>query len=74
MPIARYLECLRHARIYDLLGAAHVSKPRPVKFATLAGSAGGSTRGNCGPSAAWLRAGFGTLIVGVGSEALARIR
>ena len=40
----------------------------------LAGSAGGSTRGNCGPSAAWLGAGSGTLIVGAGSEALARIR
>src|SRR6266702_4834423 len=87
MPIARYRECLRHARMYDLLGAVHASKPRPLKFAMLAGSAGGFTRGNRGPSAAdsargfaprpgrvGFGFGFGTTMVGAGSEALARIR
>src|ERR1022692_1158145 len=97
MPIARYLECLRHARIYDLLGAVHASKPRPLKFATFDGSAGGPTCGKravpaacavlaaCTVLAAFrtrgfvvrpgrFRAGWGTLMTGAGSEALARIR
>jgi hypothetical protein len=75
--------------MYALLGAVQASKPRPRKFATLAGSSGELTRGNRGLRAAdrtrglarrdaWRRPafgfGFGITMIGAGSEALARIR
>src|SRR5580692_11197386 len=59
--------------MYAALGAAQVSKPRPMKFATLEDSAGTAAIPipSCGPDRAAV--GSGAWTTALGSDALARI-
>ena len=79
MPTAPYGDEAFHALMTAGLGAAHASKPRPVKLVARAGRTVPAAAGAAARCAAFSRAGPPLLAAGVppgaalGSEALARI-